>query len=292
MLRAQKGLVNRIWLSVYNAAGSAGTPDDLPTVTVTSARSNTELLSDVDATTQQTGLYYYDLSPSTPSSGGVTEVLDELTVEWSYTLNGADQTVEDSILVVQDRLASTLAIDDRLNRGGTASEYGVRELAAALQYAEVAFEEACGRSFTRKWRSLTVDGSGSRNLFVPDYPLQELLTATVDGVALDVSDLTVYDGGYIRNPGGWSCGDGNVTLTYEYGMKSVPPPVQRAVSLIAASVLADGPWDDRGFGVTTDGGYVRLLTAGVSGAAFSIPEVQAAVVEYRRKHNLLGVRVA
>jgi hypothetical protein len=45
-------------------------------------------------------------------------------------------------------------------------------------------------------------------------------------------------------------------------------------------MLVDGPWDDRGYGVVDEGGFARLLTAGVSGASFSIPEVQAALIRH------------
>jgi hypothetical protein len=290
VLRAQKGLVSRIWLSVYDAGNSAGTPDDLPTVTISSARSDDVLLTAADSTAAETGLYYFDMSPSTPTTGGVTEQLDVLTVDWDYTLNGADQTVTDTYAVVGQRLASAIAIDDRLNRGGTASDYTDRDVAAALAYAEQAMEEACRRSFTTKWRSVTFDGNGSYDIFSPDYPIQSILSCTVGGTSHDVADLELYPSGRIYNPSGWAPGRRNVTLTYEYGEPTVPAPVTRAVSLIASSVLADGPFDDRGFGVTTEGGFVKLLTAGVSGAAFSIPEVQATVYSYRRKNPLLGVR--
>jgi len=282
VLRVEQGLVTRLWLSTYTPDGSAGTPTSLPAVTIDSARRNATILTDAPSSYAQAGLYYFDLSPSTPTDAGATELLDELTLTWEYALSGADQVVQEQVLVVGQRLASTRAIDDILNRGGTATDYEARTVAAALQYAEDAFEEACDRAFSTRWATVTLDGTGTLDLFAPHYPIQSVLTATVDGLSVTVQDLEVYDTGRIYNPSGWASGRRNVTLTYEYGSVAVPAPASRAVALIATSALADGPWDDRGFGVSTDGGFVRLLTAGVSGAAFSIPEVQAAVHAYRR----------
>lgn len=291
MLRAEQGLVTRLWLSTYTPDGIAGTPNSPPTVTIDSARRDQTILTDSPSSYLSTGLYYFDVSPSTPTDAGVTELLDELTVTWEYTLSGADQVVEDTVAVVAQRLATTRMVDDVLNRGGTATDHEARTVAAALLYAEDAFEEACNQVFSRRWGTVTSDGSGELDMFVPDYPISSILTAAVSDQAVTVADLETYPTGRIYNPSGWATGRRNVTLTYEYGPAAVPAPVSRAVALIASSVLADGPWDDRGFGVTTDGGFVRLLTAGVSGAAFSIPEVQAAVHAYRRT-PLLGAEIA
>lgn len=282
MLRAQKGLVQRVYLSVYAAAGTAGTGlQAIPTVSVTSARSGSEIVTDAATVASGNGLYYYDLLPSNSTSQ-----LDTLTVTWEYTYESASQSQVDTVAVVDSRLTSLEAVDNQLGRGGTADSYTHRQKDLAVQAAEEAIEQECLRAFTGQYATATLDGYGlSRFLHLPDYPALSLISVSIDGTAKTVSDFTLYpDTGRVYSElAAWtSTTPQNVVVKYTHGETSVPMDVSRAVTLIASSLLADGPWDDRGFGVTTDGGFVRLLTAGVGSTAFSIPEVQATVNRWRR----------
>lgn len=78
---------------------------------------------------------------------------------------------------------------------------------------------------------------------------------------------------------------GSTTFTVDHGEQFLAPDISRAIVLLAGARLVNGPADDRGFAVSGDGGMVRMLTAGVGGAKFSIPDVEAA---YKR-HRLLLV---
>ena len=289
MLRAQKGLARRLYLSVYNAAGSPAAPVSAPTVTVTGSDGTIHVNAQAStALTAETGVYTYDLSPA-----NATATIDNLTVLWAYTIDSKAQTATDTVMVVSSRLCSPQVIDDSLNRGGTSSNYTARKIQIALSYAEDAFERVTAPWFATRYATATVDGNGlETDLVLPKAPVIRVRSATVAGTAIsstDLAALVVYeDAGIVAaaRAGVWATGRKNVTIGYEYGYADPPGDVARAVALIATSILSDGPWDDRGFGVSTDGGFVRLLTAGVSGAAFSIPEVQATVKNYSRVPGL------
>lgn len=281
MLRAQMGLVQRVYLSVYAAAGTTGSGlQALPTVTVASARSGTNIVTAAATTAAGSGLYYYDLLPSNSTSQ-----LDDLTLTWSYTYESAAQTQTDLVRVVGQRLTSLEAVDASLGRGGAAANYTHRQKDLAVQAAEEALEAEIIKAFAPRYGTASVDGNSRSDwITLPDYPVQSLLTIAVDGTSKTVGNFTLYpETGRVKSTNSeWTTGDRNVTVTYTHGWTSVPMDVSRAVTLIASSLLADGPWDDRGYGVTTDGGFVRLLTAGVGATAFSIPEVQAVVNRHRR----------
>ena len=295
MLRAQKGSVHRLYLSAYSAGAAPSATASGPTLTVTRASTGATVLSAVAASpdSSETGTFFYDLPSAT-----ATVSVDTLTCTWSFTTpDGNAQTVTDVVDVVSQRLASLRTVDDSLNRGGTSTAYPARKLQAALAYAEDVFEQAADVQWGVRYAAVTLDGPGASDLFLPHYPVQSVLSAAQNGVALtagELADLSIYSGvGQVYSPVLWQSGRANITVAYTHGETVVPAGVSRAVTLIATSVLADAPFDDRGFGVTTDGGFVRLLTAGVSGAAFSIPEVQAALATYGRKpaERLLGTRV-
>lgn len=186
-------------------------------------------------------------------------------------------------------LCTVAQIDAQLARGGTASAYTEASKLEARDVATAAFERECGvafstRTVTRSVRSHSGFGS-SPYLELPDTNVQAVSAITRDGVALTAAELemtrlvggAVYGAGYSGKP---------FTVTYTHGFTETPKDVSRAVAILAASILKDGPYDDRGFGVTDDGGSVRLLTAGIAGASFSIPEVQAAVARYKRVYVL------
>lgn len=281
MLRAQVGLVQRIYLSVFAADGTTGSGlQALPTITIRSARDAADIVTAASTVAAGAGIYYYDLQPTT-----ATSQIDTLTAVWSYTYESAAQSQTDEIAVVGQRLAGLQSVDDTLNRGGSSDDYQARRKDLALQAAEAAIEAECLKVFTTQYGSALIDGDGCRDtVTLPDYPVQSLIAVSVDDTAVDVADLTLYgDTGRVYSANRvWTTGKQNIAASYVRGVTSVPWDVSRAVSLIASSLLADGPWDDRGFGVTTDGGFVRLLTAGVGSTAFSIPEVQATVNRHRR----------
>lgn len=214
----------------------------------------------------------------------ITAQLDILRLDWDSPTYGVITTY---VEVVGGHVCSLADIDTILNRGGSAAAYSTALKVQARQVATEAFEAECGVAFTPRYKRDRFAGVGGPALMFPTPQLRAVRSVSVDGSALSQADLDLLDvnsgSGIVYRDAGWSASTRTrgLSVAWEHGYDFPPAYVTRAVALIAASILADGPWDDRGFAVTDDGGSVRLLTAGVQGAAFSIPEVQAAVARSR-----------
>lgn len=239
--------------------------------TVVTAASTTSIV--------ESGTGIYTATRTAPSTAGqylviwndgTNETSEDLTV--SYSLDG----------VTGDPLCTVAQIDAILDRGGTSSEYTTQQKEDARDVASEAFEQEAGQAFSARSETFTLDGSGTTDLLLPVVKALACTAASIDGTALDAADVeALQNEGVLYYEPGWTLGRRNVEVTVSHGWATTPADVSRAVALVASAMLADGPWDDRGYGVTEGGGVVRLLTAGVSGAAFSIPEVEATLRRYR-----------
>lgn len=174
-------------------------------------------------------------------------------------------------------LCSLEDIDLELNRGGTASAYTTDAKTAARAAASAAFEREAGVAFTPRTASTLLRRSSSAVLFPNARVLDVAAVEGPDGPWADITGVYVDEGavyglGYASLP---------LTVTYRHGYEECPADVSRAVAILAGSILKDGPYDDRGYGVTDEGGTVRLMTAGMGSASFSIPDVQSALARYR-----------
>ena len=169
-------------------------------------------------------------------------------------------------------------LDAQLDRGGRASAYDEATRERAVDVALEAFEdEANQRFFPRTTTTQVIVQDGMLVLDDCDVTAVSAITDS-DGNATDPATVTIADDELLCT-GCWP--PGIYTISYTHGLAACPPYVARAVALLASSMLADGPFDDRGYAVVDEGGFARLLTAGVAGASFSIPEVQAALQRCR-----------
>lgn len=212
-----------------------------------------------------------------------TADLDVLTITWTSATLG---TLVTQVEVVGGFVCSIGQIDAALTRGGTATAYAVADKERARAAAVDAFETACGVAFTPRYAREKFFGDGYE-LLLPTPHVRSLRSVSIDGTALTADELAAIDvdtraGRLIRQVGwfSWQRTRG-ITVTWEHGHTSAPADVSRAVAMLAAAALADGPYDDRGYGISDEGGSIRLLTAGVMGAYFSIPDVEAALRRYR-----------
>lgn len=224
------------------------------------------------------GEFTYTLTPSH------TALLDRLTARWTATVGGYAQTLETHVEIVGAHVCSLADIATALNKGGQASSYSSELKQAARTAATEAFEREARVAFTPRYARETLDGNGLTDLLLPTPRVISARAISIADEALTVEeleDVQVTNTGELYRPAGWPSGRRNLAITWEHGYVQPPADVSRAIVLIAAHTLADGPWDDRGYGVTDEGGAVRLLTAGVAGASFSIPEVQATLKRVR-----------
>lgn len=210
-----------------------------------------------------------------------TALLDRLTAVWTSPTKG---TLTTEVEVVGGFVCSIADIDFALNKGGTAADYPLDQKLQARQVATEAFERECGVAFTPRYARKTLTVEGGLHLPLPTPRVLSVQAVSVDGTALtgtDLTDIAPDEPFGLYRPVGWARGTRNTVVKWTHGHKTPPSDVSRAVGIIAASILADGPFDDRGFAVSDDGFGARLLTAGVGGAAFSIPEVQSTLARYR-----------
>lgn len=193
-----------------------------------------------------------------------------------------DGRVANSVVeVVGGWLCDLAAIDTVLARGGNPTAYTAVAKRAARAAAQETIEQACSVRFAPRWKRVTVASDGGTLLDTRVLLVRRVLRATDSaGQTVNVSQASpVGDGGMLTNPEGWPAG--TLTVDLEHGMATAPVDVARACAILAASMLADGPWDDRGFSVSDELGAFRLLTAGVGGAHTSIPEVESAIRRWR-----------
>jgi hypothetical protein len=233
----------------------------------------------VEAGTATTGAYEYELTPAQ------TTDLDRLTARWTDADGQIVTTYHD---VVGAHLISLAALRKHEPLDDEAT-YPDEDLAEARDLASYALERACNRAFTRRYGRETVTAGGGRYL-----PLTARRVASVSAVflgdeAVELDGSIVADAaGYLDRPNGsWRSG-ARFTVEYIHGEEVADPRVSRAVALIAADILYSDALDgsgsgipDRATSVNSDAGTFALVTAGVGGAAFQIPEVNSVVESYR-----------
>lgn len=250
---------------------------DPGTVAVTVTRDDGTALTDGTATGSGADARLFALTAEH------TALLDVLTIDWTSSTYG---TLTTHVEIVGGFLFGLGQLDVSLDKGGEsgddkAAEYELALKEAARVVATDTFERECRVAFAPRYARETFDGVHGPELWLPTPRVSAVRSVSIDGTAIDVSDVKVTRHGSLYRRSGWYACQQGIEVTWEHGWPSPPAGASRAGVLVASSLLADGPFDDRGMGVTGDGGMVRLLTAGVGSASFSIPEVQAAMRRHR-----------
>jgi hypothetical protein len=266
----------------YAQDGVAVNPSpDSATVTVTRA-DGTALHTNAATTDGGTGIFRYDLSASD------TSLLDTLTLEWHIGTQTFTTTVQ-----VQGGFYFTIAEAKALTELASKS---AADIAATRTAAEQAFEHATGYAFVPRYARQTLSAVHGTVLRLPKRPLRSIRaiseTLGIGGTptTLTTTDYAATADGIYR-PGTWTPGPNNVVVGYEYGADEPPERVKRAVLLLAKNWLTKGPIDDRATGVPTEGGTIPLLTPGVRGSTFGIPEVDAVVEQYGVRQGIWSLSV-
>lgn len=233
----------------------------VPTVTLTRA-STGEQIGPVEATLIEGDLY------------GAQVLADEveiLTVDWSVGDGWSARTVVEAVGGFLFSIPELAAM--RLNRTTVGDEFTKDELVTVRLVVETALEDACSVAFVPRLAVETVRGDGS--YFLPLKRTHVRRVRTVNGepttVTADVAGIALGD---------WRRGR-SYTLAYEHGHDYPPPRVSRAGLLLAKRWLVDGPVDDRATSITSESGTTTLLiTPGMRGHLFDLPEVNAVVAAY------------
>lgn len=122
---------------------------------------------------------------------------------------------------------------------------GMKELANSASYSEATLTRACeyaqnlingftGTAFEPTAYAVTVNGSGTRRLFVRVPDLLSITSCEIDGESVDVAGLRVLSAGrMLRTSGTFTRGLENVRVTGMYGHETCPADVQAAARWIA-----------------------------------------------------------
>jgi hypothetical protein len=249
-------------------------------VTVTVARDDGTVLATDEAT---------DGTSATPRTFALprsaTASLDVLRCDWTSATLG---TLTTYVELVGAHVSSLGQINAVLDQRGevdkpVSATVPLEAKTAARAVATDALERTCGVAFAPRYARGTFDASRCHDLLLPTPRVLSVRSVARLGSPVDLDDIAVTsEGALFRRYAGWPGGRMEYDIAWEHGHRTPPADVSRAVSLLAVYALMDGPWDDRGYGVVDEGGFARLLTAGVGGAAFSVPEVQAVVQRYRQ----------
>lgn len=261
---------------VFQSDGTATDPaPDSATVTITRA-DGTALVTDAPTTEAGVGTVTYTLTPAD------TATLDTFTVLWKASFGGQVQTYKEFVEVAGGFLFS-LADARAVPPLNDTAKYPAKKVTATRTLVEQALEDACGVAFVPRFTLETFSGKGSTTIMLSQPKVRAVRSITRDDVAVTGSDLTsakVAGTGVVYWPSVWSAGYSNFTVGYEHGYDGAPERVKRAALKLTKNWLIEGPVDDRATSMSTEDGTFSLVTPGVRGALFGIPEVEAVVQQY------------
>ena len=215
-----------------------------------------------------------------------TANLDLLTVTWTTQNFGVAVTYVEVVGGFLFSVADARAISP-LNNTTT---YPTAKIVAVRTLVEEAIEDACGVAFVPRYRRETLSGLGEPDLPLGRAQIRSVRTASIDGEALSSDDLELvlpHSTRYLNYENNWDTGYGNVIVGYEHGFDFPPARITRAALMLAKRWLVEGPIDDRATSLITEDGTFALVTPGLRGALFDVPEVNAAIEEY----NYAGYQV-
>ncbi len=249
--------------------GEATDPSpDTATVTVTRA-DGTEIIADATADDDGEGGFSHTVSVAD------NDLVDVLTATWTTALGILQTTTE-----VVGGFLFTTAQARRLKPLDDEDKYTLQDLVDARTLAETALEDACHVAFVPRHFILRLDGRGRTDLLLPIVRPLTITAATVDGTAVDVDDLELYDDGRVYRESSWGAGRRNIIIAGTHGYPIPPPRVAKAAMRLAKWALVDSPIPDRTSRLTTEDGTTEFVLAGVKAAVFDLPECNAIVEQY------------
>lgn len=205
-------------------------------------------------------------------------LLDTYTMTWTATFGGEPQTFEDTVEVAggflfsisEARSVSPLADEDK---------YPTSAIIAMRTLVEQSLEDVCGVAFVPRYSMASINGPGDTAVSLPRTLIHRIRSAAIAGTPVDTSTLTVAATDVYRTAG-WPRGTQNITIGYEHGYATPPARVAHAALRLAKRWLIEGPVDDRATTMSNDAGTFSLVTPGMRGAMFDIPEVNAVTQQY------------
>jgi hypothetical protein len=269
-------------LSVTFTVDGVATDPDPETATVQIVRDDgTELVPAGTGTSHvEDGEFTYTLTPAQ------TAQLDILTARWTATFGGQAQVLT-TIVEIAGGVLFTLAEARALTPLDNVELYPTAELLAARVVAEQVLEDACNYAFVSRYHreQPVVDALG--RLLLAKREVRSIRSLSIDGAALtedDIAALALSGGIVTGNP----LTGTRYEIAYEHGVTTPPALASRIALRLAKRYLVKTPIDERASTMTTDDGTITLVTPGLRGMLFDIPEANAFVQRYSRPATRLA----
>lgn len=174
--------------------------------------------------------------------------LDQVTITWSATLDGATITDTDVVEVAGGHYftpAAARAADPDLQN---TVKYPTATLTARRLEVEQECEAITGRAWVPRFALVTLDGTDDPELILPDPHVRAIRSVTVTGAGGtstvwtpdQVAGLVVRpaDRVVVRPAGAvWPAGRGNLVIGYDHGVDAPPPDLRRAAMVRLKSWL-------------------------------------------------------
>lgn len=261
-----------------------GTPTDVGAVTIgiVDEAGNTIVSAGTATTNNNDGTYEYTLAVQTQ--------VNRLTATWTDT---ASQSLVDEIEIRGNHLFTEA--DARAFHGSeltNATTYPDAKIAEVRDRIMDEFQQICGVSFVERYKRESLQGPGGRELWVKYPRITEIISATVSGTAVTVSNvLALKPHGKVlwRTDGNWVRGTAsnplNVVVEYAHGFDTPPGDIQRAaLVLLRHHLVRDTTGSgitDRAVSMTDDIGTVRLAQADIRRKRYyGIPLIDATLERY------------
>lgn len=150
---------------------------------------------------------------------------------------------------------------------------------------------AANVAFVPRSARITIDGSGTHTLPLPNLDVREVYAVTVNGTAwteAELAQITPADGLLFLEWGKiWPGGKRNITLHYSHGLDRPPGAITRAGLMLAREYLVKSDVPGRATATSIGDQLFRLTIAGRDGVT-GIPDVDAAIDQFGRKTYTVG----
>lgn len=214
------------WNLDENGEGAAA--DGTVTVGITRA-DGTELIAAGAATIEDTdpdnvGRYTYTLDATDSTT------LDVLTVTWAV---GGTATGSTIVEIVGGFLFTVKEARESYDGLENTTDVPTSDIVKYRQITDAELTWICDRAFTPRFRRLTLDGTGTGTLTLPDNDLRTVTAVSVGGTAYtddEIADLKVYEHRRVDQVWNniWDFDQENVVIAYTFGLDRPMPDLKEA----------------------------------------------------------------
>lgn len=217
----------------------------------------------------------------------VFELLDTYTITWSGQLGGVATEWDSSVELVGGYLFEIAQLRKHNRSFEDVDKYPGWWMRAVRTQVEMTMEgeRAAAVAFVPRGRRITISGSGTDTLILPDFNLRSVLSVWVDGAKLPDTELAklICDDTVLVSSGWvWPKGRRNIEIHYEHGQAMPPGPVSRAAVVLAQDYAAGAGVPSRATAQTIGEQMFRITVAGRDGIT-GIGDVDAVIDQFGRK---------